>query len=221
MHTVKTTMYYLINTNDTIIVYMDMIPGNKDCITIYNRLKKVSKDNDFRVIIFPIVCAEFYMLKSIKNTQLFIDYKEVLQCINKQPHILSKLMDSTDKAKYCKNFEKYCKYLLKFGVKKHCIKPYNKITDENGEYYRNSCLCELATSECAMLNILDKSVQLLNQYRYVPSGSYAKNKRCMTDEEAWCVHKKLVENYNEFVENYRVADHKSSLNKYKNIICIK
>lgn len=198
--------HYLLNTSENVIVFMDMIPGNRACNRIYNKLKLIARKNNYRVIILPIICAEFYMIKSIRNMNLFIDVQEVINCLDKQPHFLSNLMKDADIAKYCKNFEKYCKFILKYNVKNNCLKPFNQEQGKNGEYYRSACRCSVATEECDQLQLVDKAINLLYAYKYVPSGSRVVNVENLTENEMWNVHRKLVDEYNIFVKKYREVD---------------
>lgn len=208
---------YLSITSEKIVVFMDTIPGNKDCFRIYSELSYISRNNNYRVVVLPIICAEYYMIKSIKNKQLFIDKEEVDNCINKHPHILSKLLKYPDKAKYCRNFEKYCKYILKYNVNSDCLKPYSKEKDINGEYYRKDCECEKFDFKCKESSLLNKAVNLLIEYKYVPSGSGIQAVKDLTEEELWDVHKILVDEYNQFVDVYKAADEDSFNNKYRKL----
>ncbi len=210
----------LLNTVDMIIVFMDTIPGNKDCYSIYKELSHISKKANNRVVVLPIICAEYYMIQSIQHTNLFIDTLEVERCINKIPHITSNLMKYTDKAKFCKNFEKYCKYILKYNTAKDCLKPYNKSSDVNGEYYKEACTCQVSTSDCLQTSLSEKAMNLLTCYKYVPSGSEAVDIIDLTEEGIWDIHRKLVDEYNAFADEYILVD-SNSLNKYKKIGYIK
>lgn len=210
----------LLKTTDMIVVFLDTIPGNKDCYSLYREISFISKKNNYRIVILPIVCAEYYMIMSIKDTSMIKDFMEIDRCIRKEPHITSCLMEYIDKARYCKNFEKYCKYLLKYNAVKDCIKPYNKSSDINGEYYRKNCLCQKNTVDCIQKTLSEKAISLLAAYKYVPSGSIAVNVKNLTEEEIWDIHRELVDEYNDFTDKYILADSKA-LNKYKKIKYIK
>ena len=110
--------------------------------------------------------------------------------------------------------------LLKYNVAKDCLKPYNKINGVNGEYYREACACQKATVDCIQKTLSEKAIGLLVAYKYVPSGSIAVNVKNLTDEEIWDIHRKLVDEYNDFVDKYILVDSKA-LNKYKKIQYIK
>ena len=211
---------YLLKTSDMIVVFLDTIPGNKDCYFIYREISLISKKNNYRIVILPIVCAEYYMIKSLKDTGMIKDSLETNRCIEKKPHITSNLMAYADKARYCKNFEKYCKYILKYNAAKQCLKPYNKEDDINGEYYRETCGCYKATADCMNKSLSEKAISLLAAYRYVPSGRIAENVKNLTEKEIWDIHRALVDEYNDFKDQYILVDSKA-LNKYKKISYIK
>lgn len=217
---VDSVNYFLSETTDMIAVFMDTIPGNKDCYSVYREIGLVSKKNDYRVVVLPIVCAEYYMIKSIEGTDMMKDPEETARCIRKEPHITSRLMDYADKARYCKNFEKYCKYILKYNAAKDCLKPYNKIIDTNGEYYREKCNCQKAAGDCIQKPLSEKAQELLTAYRYIPSGSAVVNATSLTEKEIWNVHRELVDEYNAFVDKYISVD-SNALNKYKKVKYIK
>jgi len=212
--------YYLANSTETIVVFMDAIPDNKECYRIYREISCMSKRNGFRIVLLPIVCAEYYMIKSIRHLDMFADLGEVDRCIAKIPHITSKLMSNKYKARYCRNFEKYCKYIIRYNVSKTCIKPYNIDQDINGEFYKGACTCQKSTSDCVEEPLSQKAERLLLSYKYVPSGSIATNVKNLTEKEIWDVHRKLVDEYNDFVNEY-IAVNPKELNKYHTFKYIK
>ncbi len=57
--------HYLDSSDEFIMVYLDTIPDNKDTINIYKTLARISRRNNFRVIVMPIVCAEYYFISSL------------------------------------------------------------------------------------------------------------------------------------------------------------
>lgn len=78
--------YYISKTTDKIIVFMDTIPGNKDCYSIYREIRLISIKHNCRVIVLPIICSEYYMIKSIKNKDIFKDREEINRCMNLTLH---------------------------------------------------------------------------------------------------------------------------------------
>lgn len=206
---------------DFIIVYMDMIPGNLDCVTIYKDLRTLSYENNFKIIVIPIVCAEYYMLKSLKDKMyLFKDENEVRRCIDKVPHISSKIAKDDRYKNYCKNFEKYCKILLKFETTKECIKPFNIKESKNGQYYREDCICEINSELCTNDSLISKCYKLWLEYKYIPFRGIIDKEKNVNIEGSWEAHRELVEQYNNFVSEYRKLD-TNNLSKYKFIKPIK
>lgn len=47
--------YLLQNQKDDILVMLDTIPDNKDTINIYKALRKLSRKNNCRIIVIPII----------------------------------------------------------------------------------------------------------------------------------------------------------------------
>lgn len=205
---------------DTIVVYMDLIPDNRYTVDIYNELRCLSRKNGYRVVVFPIVCVEYCFLKSIKNTKLFINSAEVVHCLSKRPLVCSNLLKDPDTSKYCKNFEKYCKYLLKYNTCLDCLKPFNKQTGAHGVYYRVSCFCDETTSICEEELLENKSRKLLHAYRCVPSGNSLIEANSIGIGQAWEFHRQLVDEYNCFANDYKSAD-PINKNKYKLVQYIK
>lgn len=72
------------NTNDSIVVFIDMIPGNKSIIEIYKKLHNISKANNFRLIVLPIICAEYYLIKSLYKSQVLKNTEGIDICINRE-----------------------------------------------------------------------------------------------------------------------------------------
>lgn len=109
----------LSKSDDSILVFLDTIPDNKNTVNIYKNLRRLSRKNDFRIVVMPIVCAEYYFIRSLRR-EYFIDDTGVDICINKMFWKNSALVSDSDR-KFVKNFEKYCKLIL-FKSVKDCIK---------------------------------------------------------------------------------------------------
>lgn len=128
---------------DDVAVFMDMLPDNVNCSYIYKRLRTISKTSKHRLIIFPIVCSEYYMIKYLYDyTKYISSHKDVDICLNKGDYRKSSVY--AYKGKVCKNFESYCKVILrKYTI--NCIKHTRLVGDtENsmyGLYYTNDCKC--------------------------------------------------------------------------------
>lgn len=53
-------------STENIVVYMDMIPGNKETAKIYKSLRDMSFKSQYRLVVLPVVCMEYYLVKSLK-----------------------------------------------------------------------------------------------------------------------------------------------------------
>lgn len=190
-----------IETEDFIVVYLDMIPGNRSCYDVYKAIRKMSFKNEYRIFVLPIVCSEYYFIKSISNEEHLLNREKALNCVNKIPHLEVLKESSDDVKRYCKNFEKYCKWLIKYGSLKECIKPYNKIEDKYGQYYVKDCKCNDKESECIDKELLDKSIELLRAFNYIPKGSSIDSTNYIS-EDIWDIHRELVEQFNNFADKY-------------------
>lgn len=111
----------LSNKNNIVVVYLDTIPGNIETRRVYIRLRNLSKNNDFRLVVLPILGAEYYMIKSIKDKNVVEIPYEVNNCINKNDYFNSIIIENDKDKAYCINYERYCKLILLKAVK-DCIK---------------------------------------------------------------------------------------------------
>ena len=214
----------LLGIGEDACVFLDTIPGNDSKYRIYKDLRLISMKNGYRVIVMPIVCAEYYFIKSIANkTKLFKTCTGVEECLNKRFYGESCLLHTAGKnyAAKCKNFEKYCKLILMTTVI-DCVRHSRLNNSHYGEYYTNSCPCNRTYSRCENAPILHKSLDLLSQYPCVPSKSCAgsNNTRELSADEIWDVHRKLVREFNEMTVEFKEKD-KSGNKDYREIRAIK
>lgn len=60
---------------EDIYVFMDAVADNRETAGVYQKLRYLSMRNDYRIVVFPLVCSEFYFIQSIKNkTHLYSLY---------------------------------------------------------------------------------------------------------------------------------------------------
>lgn len=192
----------LISTTDEIVVYLDTIPGNKETAKIYKALRDISIKSNYRLIILPLVCMEYYLIKALKDSQVMRDPTGVDICINKDLYFNSPLISSPDDKDFVKNFEKYCKLILIKNLKE-CASHSGKTTvDCYGAYYHNDCLCKYKEADCIMERLLSKLSVFLSQFECIPEGSILNNIRRLSVDNLWDIHRKLVQYYNEMVDYY-------------------
>ena len=129
-----------------IIAVLDMVPENSDIVTIYNHLKMIGKlhpEFQRRYIIIPNVCAEYRFIKVFKERKLFRSREDVDLCLNKGDYRKSSLLNQLflEEGVYHKNFEKYCKFILKYTVN-HCISIDSVENELFQKFYLEDCDCK-------------------------------------------------------------------------------
>ena len=140
-----------------------------------------------RVIVMPIVCSEYYLVKSLVN-QNMINVPEV-EKIDQPSKIIDAFITSDIDRKYCKNFEKMYKLVLK----KYCNNCTNT-AKENQLYY--TCDCECTDCTCRK-TLIEKSVELLQEYKGVPHGVYCAH---IEELDTYKLHIYLVDYYCSWVD---------------------
>lgn len=214
-------------TSEEICVYLDLVPGNSSALEIYIKLKRLSRKNNYRIIVMPIPCAEYYFIKALFNQKNLITRVDgIKECVDLDYYTPSSLIETTDDKKFCRNFEKYCKLVLKKCFI-DCVRHSNINNAKYGMYYTHDCKCEYNEYYCRIQSRLDKCIEVMCKYPCVPGESLigSSNKRSLNTEEVWEIHRKLVENYNKMVEVYINKGEKYEgaevFRKYKKISSIK
>lgn len=210
----------LSTTLDEIIVFLDMIPGNSDIILEYKQLKKLSLQNQYRIIIMPIVCSEFYLIQYLNEANLITDKTGVDTALKKQFYKNSPLIKKHLQYK-CNNFEHFCKIIVRENIK-FCASLSTTIAKNYYNwFYTQDCLCKVKENSCiTTVDKINKSIDFISKYPCVPSGSYAKRFELLTVNQIWDKHRKLVNEFNDMVNNYKLAD-PSNAKKYISIKEIK
>lgn len=134
----------LLNSEETIFVYLDTIPGNESISKVYYNLKKLVIKYPGRLWVFPIVCAEYYFIRAFHEPCYKKSDIEINTVLNKGDYRLSRLLCEPNNKMYVKNFEKFCKLTL---VENYidCIKHTRGIKECNQEYglfYNTDCTCQ-------------------------------------------------------------------------------
>ena len=177
----------LLKENDTIIVLLDTVPANKSIRDIYVALRRLSRKNEFRIIVWNIVCAEYYFIKAFaeqKDLRAFSSTIDISIIRNKESYQEGNLIiDDADKA-FTKTFEKFCKlFILKNGGE--CINVSKAFFCEN---------CS-DNAVCRELSIDVKSFMYRREY-----GIYEMEN--ITVEKAWEFHNKFLMEANNMIETY-------------------
>ena len=176
----------LLNGKDTIVVLLDTIPENKSIRDIYMALRRLSRQNDFRIIVWNIVCAEYYFIKAFgedKHLKAFYGAGDINIIKRKRPYKESKLISTEEDRAFTKTFEKFCKlYIMKNGG--DCVKK-SKI------FFSEDCTEDV----CRNLMIEEKAELYKREYKCFELDRFG-------IEVAWNVHHKLLAESNQMIEEY-------------------
>lgn len=214
-----------LDETENIGIFLDLVPGNRNLENIYNKLihyYNIGKP----VYTVPIVCAEYYFIRSIYGTDLIEDNLLIKHILNRNIHYTMPDMPEIDQKTKRKIFdiEKECKLAIKtYG--KDCLNIKTGIRDKeidieqfnryfSNSYYTNGCPCD---NGCGCTNsLLDKSYRLLRQYPCFPKGSiFSLDERYrvigVNKKEYVRIHNRLIDNFNELVQKY--IDYALSIDK--------
>lgn len=207
--------YFLNLGEDYIFIFMDMIPANRDIKRIYRKLRVLSHDNDNRVIVFPIVCSEYYFIRFLSNySYLIVGSESVDLCVNKDFYKKSKLLTGISE-EYATSFEKFCKLLLIHqNVFIECL--HSKKAVDN--FYEIDCVCRGALNSCKDLSLAAKAIGYLSEFPCFPSDIILSDDILDLDE-VWGIHRRLVDEFNVWSDSFKVLD--VGNNDYFNIRYIK
>lgn len=193
----------LLEKEDIIIVLLDTVPANKSIRDVYLTLRRLSRKNDFRIIIWNIVCAEYYFIKAfgeIDELKAFESKTDIGIIKSRDSYLESCLIATDEDRAFTKTFEKFCKlYILKNGGE--CINK-SKI------FFLKDCG---QNESCRNLSNEEKSEMYRREY-----GCF-KASDCSV-EEAWEIHEKLLEEANEMIVKYNHLGYKEIL-PYPTIKC--
>lgn len=186
----------LLEKEDFIIVLLDTVPANKSIRDVYLSLRRLSRKNDFRIIVWNIVCAEYYFIKAfgeIDELKAFESTTDIDIIKLKHSYLESTLIATEEDRAFTKTFEKFCKlYILKNGGE--CVNK-SKI------FFLEDCV---QNESCRNLSIVEKSKMYKREYECFDVSEYS-------IEEAWKIHEKLLAEANEMIEKYNYLGYKEIL----------
>lgn len=200
--------------DDLIFVFLDTVPSNKDINLAYKNLCDLSRENDLRVIVFPIVCAEYYFIKFVANYRHFIlDDDTVRLCINKDFFFNSSLLQiDAESAKFARNFKRFCKVVLM--NKTVLLSCFHKV-DNHTKFFESDCLCDSSLIDCIDMPIKQKALNYVREFPCFPSGLFL-NEHICNMKEIISIHRRLVDEFNSWVDRYKSIDRNSG-RRYNNI----
>lgn len=209
------------NSDIFVIAVLDMVPENSDIVTIYNNLKMIGVIHpEFlgRYIIIPNICAEYRFIEAFRELQLFQSWEDVDLCLSKGDYKNSSELNRLfpKEGVYHKNFEKYCKFMLKYTVN-HCVSSDSVENALFQKFYLEDCECE----DCGYSGILlkDKACEYVNALPFVLNVNMLKDIRLEGDiqyKNLYSIHLSLINEFNKWVDTYK-AIYRSPGKKYRHV----
>ncbi len=200
-------------------VFMDLVPDNVETYKSYRKISGL-KNLGYKIIIFPIPCAEYFMIKAFIDMGVLDKDNVPEELINKDIYYNSEFIHTDKDIRYINTFERFCKRVLA-SLNKECLRKSSEDDREQnnlkGSIYREDCPCIHNT--CLDMTLKIKSFHLLKQYPCIPSGSIHKSVSRLTWNDCIKLHRKLIDDYNNQVQMYRDYKGKSKIDlsskKYK------
>lgn len=186
----------LLEKEDTIIVLLDTIPANKSIRDVYLALRRLSRKNDCRVIVWNIVCAEYYFIKAfgeVDELKAFESKTDIDIIKSRNSYVESSLIVTDEDRAFTKTFEKFCKlFILKNGGE--CV-------NKSKAFFLDDCG---QNESCRSLSNAEKSEMYGREYGCFEISDWS-------IEEAWKIHRKLLDEANQMIEKYNYLGYKEIL----------
>lgn len=198
------------NSNDKIYVYLDSVPGNRNIIDVYYRLVKLSREYDKRIVIFNIVCLEYYFLKAFGLDSVIMTSGKGLDiALDKSVYYHSDLLETEADIAFSKTFEKYCKLVLMKNY--HDCARHSRGSEENGNlnnsygfFYEKDCKCVNSRDICEDRLLRDKALRFIQEFPCKPSGYYGDTGNCMSEATIISKHRELVDDFNQLIDQFNI-----------------
>ena len=192
--------------SESLVVYMDLVPNNQNVTTVYDSLRVLCKNYLDRMVIIPLVCAEYYYLRSLPCSSLALDMELYKHCVDKLPYWdLPQLKNGVHKQKSYASFEKLCKLICDSYLSKCCQIPRRGRIKGSHIYTVKQCKCDAALKECRPMSVLEKSRRLLSQYPCVPLDSKHTVSKTFSFDDAKKLHVKLIREFNAWALLYHTS----------------
>ena len=184
---------------DTIAVFIDIIPGNKNTAIIYTKLvEEFSYREDVTIFIAPIICVEYYLILDLYNKGLLADKKFVDMCVDIEP-LVNLIEEAKKSGRRVKTFEKQCKKV---------IDSYSTVCFRNTTYKGNYSTNETCRKcEKCPESVLHRSLDMLKYFPYIPIECINSEwylPRRMNMEQYIAGHNKVIDTYNRI--SYKISE---------------
>lgn len=179
----------LLQEESIVLMVLDTVPGNKSIRDIYVSLRRLSRENDYRLIVWNIICAEYYFIKAFGDTshiKAFSNSRDIDIVLKRKPYDGASLIQTEEDRIFTKNFEKFCKlYILKNGA--DCV-------NQTASFFTKDCECQ---NGCVNVSLLEKSAQYRMAYQVLFEET--------SIEKLWGTHRNLLEIVNQMILTYNAS----------------
>lgn len=196
-------------SSECAVVFLDSVPQNEQVLSNYKALVGVASMYPDRVIPLPIVCAEYYFLKSLQYQPVFKDKELVEFCLSKKyykdlPHLIGH-------EHHAVTFERFCKFVCRDYLHRCCyIRTKGRTPEDIRVYNVRDCRCEKCLEGCVDADILEKARRLAAQYPCVPVNPLGGTTKVLTWSDLKTLHRKLVAEFNTWAISYNEHLHKAT-----------
>lgn len=172
---------FYLNSEEEVAIFVDLVEDNSNTVGIFRNLWRIQLENPDIIKVVPLICSEYYLLRSIENTKLVTNRRILDICLHSLCH-----REDTEWVNQKKNrkvsFEHYCKHVIKQGLV-DCFRVKGRQKREKF-YYEQPCICTdpFNTDICFEQSIIDKALKYVKEYPVLPFGSTLLYKRKMSEE---------------------------------------
>lgn len=146
--------------HEMFVVFVDVPPDNAVAVDTYNCLTIYAQNFVGSVWVIPIICAEYYLLKSVNNLSREIHLSNELykKCLEVLPFDAF-FEEHPEFGETPKNFEKLCK-LYTYKYARGCFQT--NVSDP--KYFTVDCKCDTSLDSCTEQTLREKSISFVRCY---------------------------------------------------------
>lgn len=198
----KPVSKHLQSSDSLAYVYLDTVPNNLATLAVYTQLKQLSIDTDYRCVVIPIICAEYYYLKSLGLSTVIKHTGAVQLCLTKRYYLDSEYLEKRSEGSY-KTFERFCKMLCEYALyrcasinRRGALKPTHTYTTEK-------CPCSTKDAPCVETgkSLEEKAKLFVSEFPCIPRNEFVE-RRAVAWDTAWEDHRRLIEGFNAWSRLY-------------------
>jgi hypothetical protein len=195
---------------DFICIFLDLAPGNRDIRNIYRQLTR-KRQTYKNLVVIPIICREYYYLKSLENTSCIVQDNWYRTCINLEPACTTKpsIFETESEDREYHKFEGLCKLVTRKALRR-CATTNISLNgaERHRPYLYGDCICDSIdrVAECNIDTLREKSNRFVAAFPGFPAGSTLSNTVRISWGNIILMHRELVDRYNEISDRMKALD---------------